>query len=872
MFQRFTLTVIALLCLAVPHSSGASIAEKLPLQPIFQAKQTIAIPVTLQGSQAALEFPAVQTQPGKVLCLRFRANLQMDIPGGWNKYLQIRLNGTPLKGMTGNGYQRLLNRSNALANTDSGTETWWGGEGNQSLLVFFGPDGGALDKRAKSDRDEGYWYALDISDAANAVIMGPDNRVESAVPNKLEFLNTYRALPSGETAACHEMHVSDVEVGYVATETLDKLRPASVKAPAALKGKTLRAGGSLLTITRAGALEVKAGSSRYCISSGFSYPGDTAIAFHNFTWDKQDWKPVLTKDKRTGTVTVSGECPTFRIVRTVRVNGGRFVVEDTVQNKTAEPLGMAIRHRVIPAKRFSPGQVTISGNADITSSDACAANPTLFMKQGTGSVGIVAEDNVLRLQLAVINQGDSVQFGSEHFGLQAKARYTTQWTIYPSTTADYWAFINRVRKNWGVNITVPGPFAFGGDEYVPERKVSLYAVAPWLEYASGSGYTEDEFKAILQPKLQKIYAAQPDAVTLGMVETNLVAIEREKLAGSEILPPSSRATRDAYGYVCTPEQTKVFQKVPWFDSMLKMEDGCVRIDLFYPSKPYVDMMVYPAVGNYHLKYMLGQIDFLMDKVGFRGIYLDQFTWAIRGQEQRDRADYSKWDGHTVALDGQGRIARKYTDCNLAGATARAKIIKHVCDKGGTLVVNGHSVVRETTGLRCFSFHESEWTDWDVVAHLRDEPPFQGDMVAGHLDTPICLGIRPSRFEEAGKQHFAEIMHKWVIACLKNGQLYYYYESTIPKEGPGAGEYGELNHMYPFTPVELHPGWLVGKERTITAKSGTFTWSHPGKPVVRLFDLKGHQIPAEAKMRQQGKQWQVTLKMDDWNEVAVIEAK
>ena len=107
--------------------------------------------------------------------------------------------------------------------------------------------------------------------------------------------------------------------------------------------------------------------------------------------------------------------------------------------------------------------------------------------------------------------------------------------------------------------------------------------------------------------------------------------------------------------------------------------------------------------------------------------------------------------------------------------------------------------------------------------------------------------------------------------MKNGQLYYYYASVIPKEGPGSGEYGAINHMFPFTPVELHAGWLVGKERIITTVSGSFVWNRPDKPVCLLFGLKGRPKTPDVQMRQRGKAWDVSIKLSDWTEIAVIES-
>jgi hypothetical protein len=269
--------------------------------------------------------------------------------------------------------------------------------------------------------------------------------------------------------------------------------------------------------------------------------------------------------------------------------------------------------------------------------------------------------------------------------------------------------------------------------------------------------------------------------------------------------------------------------------------------------------------------MLHQIDYSMDVIGLRGIYMDQFNIGIK-IEQPGRPDYSKWDGHTVNLKPNGEIEKMYTDVTYIGAPARAEIIRHVREKGGVVMTNGHPVDRETASLGVQAVAETEW-DLGSPQELLSwkEPPYMPAIAEGQLSSPISLGIRPGRFGEFGTEHWAEIIQKWVITCLKSGTVYYYYAYTIPTTGPGAGDYGIINHMFPFTPVELHAGWLIGKERILTAKSGSFYWDHPTKPTVLAFDIKGYAIkPEMLDMTKKGNGWQVNLKIDDWQQTAVIQ--
>jgi len=109
----------------------------------------------------------------------------------------------------------------------------------------------------------------------------------------------------------------------------------------------------------------------------------------------------------------------------------------------------------------------------------------------------------------------------------------------------------------------------------------------------------------------------------------------------------------------------------------------------------------------------------------------------------------------------------------------------------------------------------------------------------------------------------------VIAHLRFGILYDCYGTDSPPAGERGGEYGPLNHRFPFTPVELREGWGLGEERLLTCVSGTFPWPHAAEPRVLLFDSRGREKPADAELRRDGDAWRVTVTLEDWWEVAVV---
>ena len=148
------------------------------------------------------------------------------------------------------------------------------------------------------------------------------------------------------------------------------------------------------------------------------------------------------------------------------------------------------------------------------------------------------------------------------------------------------------------------------------------------------------------------------------------------------------------------------------------------------------------------------------------------------------------------------------------------------------------------------------------------------LAKGQLASPIGLGH--SFPATAGADFFI----RTVAAHLRFGQLYYYYMTGFPapsgeeEEAPGKGrtpgEFGPVNLMYPFTPLEIHEGWMLGEERLITCVSGQFPWPYPEqRPVITVFDEYGVEIEdPEVKVLWRGGEYSVEVNLRDWHHIAI----
>jgi hypothetical protein len=75
----------------------------------------------------------------------------------------------------------------------------------------------------------------------------------------------------------------------------------------------------------------------------------------------------------------------------------------------------------------------------------------------------------------------------------------------------------------------------------------------------------------------------------------------------------------------------------------------------------------------------------------------------------------------------------------------------------------------------------------------------------------------------------------MLNALDWGGLYYWYSARIVPTRPTLTTW-----MFPFTPIELHAGWVVGKERILTRVSGRFGWGDASAFEAHVFDRLGRE--------------------------------
>jgi hypothetical protein len=680
---------------------------------------------------------------------------------------------------------------------------------------------------------------------------------------------------------------------------------------------------------RHGALRVETGGDWYLLESFFSFP-DERIGTNGLTLNRcgeTEWSPRV---QRVSPHQLRFEAVgrRYRLVRTVTIQGPRVLVADILSNDGSEEVGILIGHRVCPGAPLI--EARIGGGPDPATdphaqvrpvarpTDAgvtwpgipvrhlSAENPTLYAALPRSGLGIVAEDSISRLQFNGTLDDGCPQYTLGRFGLAANTTRALRWAIYPlAASSGYFGFINQVRRDWGTNFEVSGPWGFFDvvhhenllsdparlRAYLGRKQLRTAALMPWLDYDNyharhGRLVDRREYRKMMQSAATALRHAAPGIRCTGCMEGNIVGLPEAAVRELYALIPEERRRR-GYPIPFTDEQEDLLRRLPlpWKDCLYTGPDGRHAYELYYrgplwdpagdrneqdPRRvPMMAMMVYAAPGNDQLAYWLDQARFLIEEVGLDGIYIDQFSLAFT---ELQRYSYEGWDGLTVDLDpATGHILRRCIDGAWVGAGARRSLIEYVLDQGKEMVANSAAAVEEVQTLPIPRFMEAEFPAGEMGQVIGQQPALRFTPCKGHLGSPVALGSRPEHFGEAATREYARYITRTAVDFLRHGVLYYHYLTEIPETGPGSGEYGAINQMFPFTPVALHEGWVEGRERIITTVSGTYPWPWPEPPRVTVFDPEGRAVARRiAPIRDSGG-WRVELSLRDWAEIAVLEA-
>ncbi|HEX7008760.1 MAG TPA: sugar-binding protein [Phycisphaeraceae bacterium] len=566
-------------------------------------------------------------------------------------------------------------------------------------------------------------------------------------------------------------------------------------------------------ILQGGALEIKLADRQWIVESSYSTltPGWARLLAEP---DGKEWKQLQIDGQQ-----VLAQAEHFRLERRITQHDDHVQVVDRLTNLSDQDLPVMVRHQAAIGQGVR--QVYVAG--------APVDSPTYYIDAGSAptslavydrcALGFVSEDDVLRAQGHTFVDNSTIGINNRHLVLVQGRTLELEFSIYPVDSADPFAFVNRIRRNWGTNFTIPGSFCF----VAPRAAMENYTVEQLDDYIHNkSAY----FVSTTIPRYKPGVWAHGTAIRLASdIETHQQFIEKIKSAA-----PHSKTLFYYHTFISVgPDDGQRFAQ-----DILRRPDG-TQADYRSPVYP----LFVPRAGSAFAREMDALIDFRFDVLGVEGIYWDEMEYSAYTYDYSD----AYWDGVSADIDPKThRIRRKISNVPLATQSWRIATAKRILDRG-ELVANGQPLTRSMTQLHFPRFVETG---------------SMSSLYKAQLYCPVALGDHLT-------ERNAVDCYQNMVKALNYGALYYWYYFLITADQPTLTQ-----HMFPTTPIELGHGYIIAQERILTNRSGLFGWGDGSRFEAFVYDERGRltdkvQVPV---VEQDGKTY-AEVRIPEGYAVAII---
>jgi hypothetical protein len=409
------------------------------------------------------------------------------------------------------------------------------------------------------------------------------------------------------------------------------------------------------------------------------------------------------------------------------------------------------------------------------------AHPTVFWDAPGKTMGLVAEDDIFRVHVRSFQKGGWAGLSDPRMAIPGSSERLVEWSLYDLGDGDYWDFINTVRQDWKVNQTLGWPLVF-------ESGASSYAT----QYAVGPARAR---WVTLQATFPDGKLAEGTAIEQALPWCNGVARQVQELKGGKVM-------MYLHGQICTEQNAANL----YGDSQaLKLGGGQVLSPYSYPVLVFLPTLT-NAYGNALYASVLRALG--LTHVG--GVYWDEMSYATERYVQAQ-----PWDNCSAEISPESHaIVGLISSVPLLKQPWDGKMVRELQGKGMDLVGNGPAFTRSTMQL--------------MVPRIAETSSYR-NLVDLHLSTP--WGLANHELDRTVASNMRMTHRILDFGCLMT-------PFHMEKE-----RYPWVDALYPFTPVELRSGVLMGKERIVTNRSGVFGWVDGSPFEVLVFDLKGQRVRA-----------------------------
>jgi hypothetical protein len=516
---------------------------------------------------------------------------------------------------------------------------------------------------------------------------------------------------------------------------------------------------------------------------------------------------------------VRGTNPHFTHTRVVERRAEAVIVRDTFANRTGENLPLMQRHRVkagTPWTRLWLAGLTPAGLEGAAND---SQNPSVYGATAAGGIGLLPLNDEFQVHVRQEAAGGAIGLSDRQFVLRPGANYTAEWALVPTARGDYYDFVNAARRLLDANFTLKECFAF-------------LRAGPLTEK-----WSDAQFADFIRHKSADLVCASISYPVYRGVATHGTSFQRVAqdsrqrwLDRVHRLAPGVRTVMYFHCFLDTVEDSPVV----FADSRHLRADG-TQAD--YGQPIYKNFL--PTLDNSYGRAIARNVDLILDSIRADGVYWDELEYSAYAYHYGE-----PWDGCSADIDpGTHRITRLKSSVTLVTQPWRLALAQRILARG-PLIANGQP--RTRTMARLHFPHFVETGSPSNHAHAQ-------------LHSPIGLGDHLTERSEADA-------YRSMLSALDYGCLYHWYsDAQVVPEYPTLTKY-----MYPSTPLELHAGYHLARERILTKVSGEFGWDDASAHEVHVFDETGREVAGfrAPLIRRDGKTYTELRLAEGWSAAIV----
>ena len=719
------------------------------------------------------EIPALRGNNRVVFS--FECRLKFNRLGGWNPCWQLTVNGKKASPMATRAVSRIINKKLQLEHRDFGTHNLVRGG---KYFALFSPDFESAKSRFKPRCEEAYRFEIDITDLLSR---NEKNSIRLRFGSELDdfYIGQKQGFPPELRFRNLQIRQDDIASSIPVATTQDE----SVFIYREIKPADYQINNNL---------NISWKGRKHSIISKFSLPGGK--------WAKMNGDYLKT--------------PEYEVFRKVVKRNGRIDIYDTFKSSSKSLIGIRLRYDL--GENEFP-QIYLGGDPDPWKTASHGGeNPSVFFSAPAEDYGLgfLAQDDVFQVQNIKYVKEKRAGFGSDHFALSPGESRTVEWSVYPMGTANYFDFVNVVRRDWENNFRIDGGFhlslAITLNSWNKESFRKFHADAGLMTGFNSFG------PPVWRSMGGKWKGWQSVLQGPGMFDEKLRAIDasgRKVIAETAEYRNFVKKTLRAAKFYSPEVKRLMYIHNQWSVAVDEEEAKYADCKLTDKNGKQLSLSLYrfyvPTENNYFGKKNFDYLVRLFDEFDLDGVYHDEFSHTA------SRITYSMWDGVSVELDERNQVRCKIGYVPLLKLGLSLKVMDYVINKKGKVfVANGSPSCRSARKFKVPRFEET----------------YSQDAIYGsHLYTPIQLGDQ-CVYATTPEDNAADIRN-----ALRNGALYYHYNNQAACPTITA-------KMYPFTPIAIYNGTLIGEERILSIQSGEFFRPNDDSlGVLHLFNERGKEV-------------------------------